>query len=53
MRIICKRKSVNYRLRIIVNVLSQLTSNWAMAVFVWMKNLVNCNKLTISEKKSI
>ena len=33
-RIICKKKSVNYKRMIIVNVLSHLTSNWAMAVFV-------------------
>ena len=33
-RILCKRKSVNYKMIIIVNVLSHLTSNWAMAVFV-------------------
>ena len=38
---------------IIVNVLSHLTSNWAMAVFVWMENSVNYNKETISEQINI
>ena len=50
---ICKRKSVNYKRIIIVNVLSHMTSNWAMAVFVWMKNSVNYNKQTISEQINI
>ena len=51
--ILCKRKSVNYKMIIIVNVLSHMTSNWAMAVFVWMKNLVSYNKQTISEQINI
>ena len=52
-RILCKRQSVNYKMIIIVNVLSHLTSNWAMAVFVCMKNSVNYNKQTISEQINI
>ena len=51
--IICKRKSVNYKIMIIVKVLSHLTSNWAMTVFVWMKNSVNYTKQTISEQLNI
>ena len=51
--ILCKRKSVNYKMIIVVNVLSHLTSNWAMAVFVWTKNSVNYNKQTISEQINI
>ena len=52
-RILCKRQSVNYKMIIIVNVLLHLTSNWAMAVFVCMKNPVNYNKQTISEQINI
>ena len=52
-RIICKRKSANYKRMIIVNVLSHLTSNWAMTVFVWMKYSVNYNKQTITEQSNI
>ena len=51
--IICKTKLVNYKIMIIANVLSHLTSNWAMAVFVWMKNSVNYNKQAISEQINI
>ena len=50
--IICKSKSISYKRMIIVNVLSHLTSNWAMEVFIWMKNSVNYNKQTISEQKN-
>ena len=53
MSIICKRKSVNYKKMIIVKVLSHLTSNWAMTVFVWMKNSVNYTKQTISEQINV
>ena len=51
--IICKSKSVNNKIMIIVNVLSHLSSNWTMAVFVWTKNSVNYNKETISEQINI
>ena len=51
--ILCKRQSVNYKMIITVNVLSHLTSNWAMTVFVCMKNSVNYNKQTISEQINI
>ena len=51
-RIKCKRKSVNYKCMIIVNDLSHLTSNWAIAVLVWIKNSVSY-KQTISEQINI
>ena len=48
-----KKERNEHKRMVIVNVLSHLTSNWAMAIFVWMKNSVNYNKQTISEQINV